>query len=424
MRDKDETTGQEANGTDVRSVCVVGLGYIGLPTAAMFAANGLQVHGIDIDQRAVDTVNSGQAHIEEGDLDELVAKVVATGKLRAHTGMQPADAFIIAVPTPVTHDESHRPDLTYVMAAGRAIAPVLKQGDLVILESTSPVGTTRQLSELLAGLRSDLSFPHAAGEKSDVCLAYCPERIIPGRMLRELVDNDRIIGGMTARCSHRAAGLYRNFVEGECLLTDDKTAEMVKLAENSFRDVNIAFANELSMICDGLGMDPWRVIELANRHPRVSILNPGPGVGGHCIAVDPWFIVASAPERAKLIRAARETNDRKPWHVVEKVEALIAERPDARIACLGLAYKPDVDDFRESPALAIASELTRRHPGRVVCCDPYQTALGELGEGLSLRELDTAVDSDILVILVGHAAFRDIAPRVDVEIVDTVGLRR
>lgn len=424
MRDEEEMAGNGANAVGVRSVCVVGLGYIGLPTACMFAANGLQVHGIDIDQRAVDTVNSGQAHIEEGDLDELVAKVVATGRLRAHTAMQSADAFIIAVPTPVTHDDAHRPDLAYVMAAGRAVAPMLKRGDLVILESTSPVGTTRELSELLAGLRDDLSFPHAAGENSDVCLAYCPERIIPGRMLRELVDNDRIIGGMTARCSHRAAGLYRSFVEGECLLTDDKTAEMVKLAENSFRDVNIAFANELSMICDGLGMDPWRVIELANRHPRVSILNPGPGVGGHCIAVDPWFIVASAPERARLIRAARETNDRKPRHVIEQVEAILAERPEARISCLGLTYKSDVDDFRESPALFIAKELTNRHPGQVVCCDPYQAALGELGAGLDLADLDTAAKSDILLLLVGHAAFAGLSARVDSVVVDTVGLRR
>jgi UDP-N-acetyl-D-mannosaminuronic acid dehydrogenase len=411
----------------VAVLAVVGLGYIGLPTAAMFAASGLRVHGIDISQRAVDTVNSGRAHIEEGDLDALVAKCVSNGRLTAHLTPQPADAFIIAVPTPVGHDDAHSPDLAYVEAAGRSIAPILKKGDLVILESTSPVGTTGLLARVMAELRPDLVFPGAVGEP-DVSLAYCPERIIPGQMLRELVENDRIIGGMTPACAARAAALYKRFVKGDCLLTTDRTAEMVKLTENAFRDVNIAFANELSMICDKFGIDAWDVIAFANRHPRVSILNPGPGVGGHCIAVDPWFIVASAPEDARLIRQARLVNDAKPHHVMAKVEQAIAGRPQARVACLGLTYKPDVDDFRESPALQIASELSARFPGQVVCADPYEAELPHAGLGdLGLRFLpaeQAVAEADVVLLLVGHGAFRTLCVPAGKQVIDTTGFWR
>lgn len=414
--------------TQVSTVTVIGLGYIGLPTAAVFASNGVVVNGVDVSQHVVDTVNQGQVHIEEDHLAELVERCVAQGKLKAHLKPQPAEAFIVAVPTPVGHDENHAPDVSYVQAAGRAIAPVLKKGDIVILESTSPVGTTGMLAELLAAERPDLTFPHTAGEQADVSLAYCPERIIPGRMLKELVENDRIIGGMTPACAKRAASIYKTFVTGTCHLSDDRTAEMVKLTENAFRDVNIAFANELSMVCEELGIDAWDVIGFANRHPRVSILNPGPGVGGHCIAVDPWFIVSSAPGSAKLIRMARQVNDHKPSHVVQRVVDAMSRKPDAKVVCLGLSYKPDVDDFRESPSLDIASELSRRYSGQVVCCDPYEAALPAAvaaERGLVLAPVESAiVDADIILLLVGHSAFREIKRPSGSVVIDTVGFWR
>lgn len=409
------------------TLAIIGLGYIGLPTASMFAASGVRVHGVDINPVTVETINRGKAHIEEGDLDDLVARVVGSGALSAHMEPMPADAYIIAVPTPVSHDAIRRPDLSYVMAAGRSIARHLRKGNLVILESTSPVGTTEQLRDVLAELRPDLAFPGQGGDV-DVHLAYCPERIIPGKMLRELVENDRIIGGMTPACSELAAGLYGRFVKGECLRTDNRTAEMVKLTENAYRDVNIAFANELSMVCDDLGIDAWDVIGFSNRHPRVSILNPGPGVGGHCIAVDPWFIVASSPEHAKLIHQARLVNDNKPEHVIAKVEEALAHSPEAKVACLGLSYKPDVDDFRESPALEIALRLTRRLPGRVLCADPYAHALSNAGHGdvdLAMVAAEDAVaQADIVLILVGHEKFRGVSIPSGKRVLDTVGFLR
>lgn len=424
---KGSSTMQDGSTTDrdFGSLAVIGLGYIGLPTAAMFASTGLPTRGVDISQRAVDAVNSGRAHIEEGNLDELVAHCVQAGHLRAMTTPVAADAFIIAVPTPVGHDAQRTPDISYVQAAGRSIAPVLKRGDLIILESTSPVGTTGMLADLLSEARPDLRFPQHAGEDADVCISYCPERIIPGQMLKELVENDRIIGGMTLRCAERAARLYKRFVRGVCHLTTDRTAEMVKLTENSFRDVNIAFANELSMICQDLDIDAWKVIEFANRHPRVSILRPGAGVGGHCIAVDPWFIVASAPQRSRIIRAAREVNDAKPGFVVEQVAAALADTPGAKVACLGLTYKPDVDDFRESPSLDIATELSRRFPGRVLCCDPFADALPDeevRARALNLVDTGEAMqDADVIAVLVGHSAFHAYPTPQGKAIVDPVG---
>lgn len=408
----------------VSTLSVIGLGYIGLPTAAMFASSGVQTIGVDVSRRAVDAINSGRAHIEEGNLDELVARCVGAGSLRAVLEPVPADAFIIAVPTPVGHDEMRSPDISYVQAAGRSIAPVLKAGDLIILESTSPVGTTGMLADLLAELRPDLKFPQS-NDAPDIHLAYCPERIIPGRMLQELVENDRIIGGMTPECSERAARLYQNFVKGVCHLTNDRVAEMVKLTENSFRDVNIAFANELSMICDDLDIDAWKVIEFANRHPRVSILQPGAGVGGHCIAVDPWFVVSSAPQRSRLIRTAREVNDAKPEFVIEKITKILDAEPQAKVACLGLTYKPDVDDFRESPALDIASALTSRYPGRVLCSDPFSEALPESEvsrRGLEFIDVDTAItQAAVVAVLVGHSAFRSLLVPEGKRVVDPVG---
>ncbi|WP_313220646.1 UDP-N-acetyl-D-mannosamine dehydrogenase [Pseudoxanthomonas mexicana] len=423
-----DTGNNSAAEAGIAQVSVIGLGYIGLPTAAVFASSGLQVLGVDVSQHVVETVNAGGVHIEEGDLDTLVERCVSSGKLRAAMRPEASDAFIIAVPTPVGHDAAHAPDVSYVEAAGRSIAGVLKKGDLVILESTSPVGTTAMLARLLAELRTDLSFPHQVGESADINLAYCPERIIPGQMLRELVENDRIIGGMTPACTRRASALYCSFVKGTCHPADDKTAEMVKLTENAFRDVNIAFANELSMICDDLGIDVWGVINFANRHPRVSILNPGPGVGGHCIAVDPWFIVDSAPARARLIRTSREVNDSKPHYVIGKVDAALAGKAPAKIACLGLSYKPDVDDFRESPSLDIARALNARFPGRVVWCDPFIEALpksiADECPKLTGSAAEAIEGADVVIMLVGHKAFRDVVRPDGVAVIDTVGYWR
>lgn len=407
------------------SLSVIGLGYIGLPTAAMFASTGLPTIGVDVSRRAVDAINSGHAHIEEGNLDELVERCVKSGHLRAVMEPVAADAFIIAVPTPVGHDDAHSPDVSFVQAAGRSVAPVLKRGDLIILESTSPVGTTGMLAALLAELRPDLSFPQDAGEQADICLAYCPERIIPGQMLKELVENDRIIGGMTPRCAERATHLYKRFVRGVCHVTTDRTAEMVKLTENSFRDVNIAFANELSMICQDLDIDVWKVIEFANRHPRVSILRPGAGVGGHCIAVDPWFVVASAPERARIIRMARNVNDAKPRYVVDRIARILDAEPDVSVACLGLTYKPDVDDFRESPSLEIATILSTKYPGRILCCDPFSEALPREEadkRGLVFASTDDAIaKAGVVVVLVAHDAFRSFLKPQGKAIIDPVG---
>src|SRR3990167_1787421 len=329
------------------TISVVGLGYIGLPTAAVFASRKKKVIGVDVNQRAVDTINRGEIHVCSSDLDMVVHAAVTEGYLRATTKAEPADAFLIAVPTPFKGD--HEPDLSYKESASKAIAPVLKKGDLVILESTSPVGATEQMAAWLAEARSDLSFPQTHGEDSDIRVAHCPERVLPGHVLRELVQNDRVIGGMTTKCSEAAVRLYKTFVEGECVITNARTAEMCKLTENSFRDVNIAFANELSIICDKLHINVWELIRLANRHPRVNILQPGPGVGGHCIAVDPWFIVSKTPEAARLIRTAREVNDSKPHWVLDQVRAAIgaclmadASRTASEVvlAVYGLAFKP------------------------------------------------------------------------------------
>lgn len=407
------------------TVSVIGLGYIGLPTATMFATSGKRVIGVDINQHAVDTINSGRTHIVEPMLGELVEAAIANGSLRATMSPEPADAFVIAVPTPVDHD-SKAPDTSYVEAAGRALAPVLRPGNLIVLESTSPVGTTRELARTLAKIRPDLRFPLEGVADPDIHLAYCPERIIPGRMLTELVENDRIIGGMSQKCSDAAVGLYGAFVKGACLKSDDRTAELCKLAENSFRDVNIAFANELSMICGDAGIDAWRVIELANHHPRVNILAPGPGVGGHCIAVDPWFIVAGAPKLARIIRMAREVNDAKPEYVMAQAAEAIAAVPAARVVCLGLTYKPDVDDFRESPALHIASMLSKRYPGQVKCIDPFQDMMANPGpdvDSIVLGEMGDLASADVVVMLVGHSQFRAL-PRPAVHVIDTIGFWR
>lgn len=393
---------------EFQTISVIGLGYIGLPTAAAFAARRKKVIGVDVNAKTVDTINRGEIHIVEPELDMVVSAAVTQGYLRATTVPEPADAFLVAVPTPFKGD--HEPDLSFVEAATRSIAPVLKKGDLVILESTSPVGTTEQMVDWLAQARPDLSFPHTHGEDSDIRVAHCPERVLPGQVMRELVQNDRVIGGMTSQCAEAAIELYKVFVQGECVVTNARTAEMCKLTENSFRDVNIAFANELSIICDKLDINVWELIALANRHPRVNILQPGPGVGGHCIAVDPWFIVSKTPEDAKVIRAAREVNDGKPHWVIEKVKKEAERFKAPKIACLGLAFKANIDDLRESPALDIVKELARTFPSAVVACEPNITEYkGDERESIRLEKWDKAiVDADIIVLLVDHKEFKKI----------------
>lgn len=390
-------------------VAVLGLGYIGLPTAAVIARTGAQVLGIDVDAHVVETVNSGRVHIEEIDLDGLVSGVVARGNLRASLAIEPADVFVIAVPTPF--GANHAPDIGYVLQAATTIAAVLKAGDVVILESTSPVGTTEKVAELLARLRPDLKVPgHCAGS-ADIAIAYCPERVLPGRILVELIENDRVIGGITPRCARKALHFYRRFVRGACVTTTSRAAEMTKLTENAFRDVNIAFANELSILAEGMGVDVWEVIRLANRHPRVNILSPGPGVGGHCIAVDPWFLVHSNPEQSPLIRTAREVNDGKVAYSIARAEALIARLPGAPIACLGLAFKANIDDFRESPALKVAQAIAETHGSRVRIVEPYAQALPPTlaATGATLTDIDTAIEScPIFIVLVDHDLFKSV----------------
>lgn len=371
-------------------VAVVGLGYIGLPTAAILAKHGIDVIGIDINPHAVDTINQGKIHIVEPDLDALVHTAVMQQKLKATLKPEKADAFIIAVPTPFK--EGHQPDLSYIEAAARSIAPVLEPGNLVILESTSPVGTTEKLAEWLPSIPLDI--------------AYCPERVLPGHILREIVGNDRIIGGLTPQSAQRAKSLYQIFVQGECLTTDARTAEMTKLTENSFRDVNIAFANELSLICDQLNINVWELIRLANRHPRVQILNPGPGVGGHCIAVDPWFIVHSAPTCSHLIRTAREVNDFKPHYVLSQIKQKVAALHHPTIACLGLTFKADIDDIRESPALEIVEHLAEEDVQLFVVEPHLQTLPNSLQRpNVHLTSLRNIVQADLIVLLVNHRKF-------------------
>lgn len=408
------------------TISVIGLGYIGLPTAAMFASRKVNVIGVDVNQHAVDTINEGRIHIVEPDLDMLVSAAVTAGYLRATITPEAADAFLIAVPTPFKGD--HEPDLSYIEAATKAIAPVLKKGDLIVLESTSPVGATGQMAEWIAEARPDLKVPVNENQNGDLFIAHCPERVLPGQVVRELVENDRVIGGINHESSQKAVELYKTFVMGECIITNARTAEMAKLTENSFRDVNIAFANELSVICDELAINVWELIALANRHPRVNILQPGPGVGGHCIAVDPWFIVSKTPEQAKLVRQARETNDGKPTWVISKVEEQITrflqdnphkQREDITVACFGLAFKPDIDDLRESPALHITRTLVNTLGCKVIAVEPN---VESLQEDFELVNLDRAfARADVYVLLVDHYQFKRFKPAVNY-IVDTKGI--
>lgn len=390
-------------------ICVVGLGYIGLPTASIFATKGKQVIGVDVMTCVVETINAGRIHIEEPDLDILVRAAVQSGNLKAATKPQPADTFIIAVPTPFhVNNGITTPDLSYVESAVRSIATVVAKGNLIILESTSPVGTTEKMQEwLLDELGGEFT-------SDDFLFAHCPERILPGQMLKELVTNDRIAGGLTPEASEKAKQLYEVFCCAEIFVTDARTAELAKLTENSYRDVNIAFANELSMICDSLNIDVWELIRLANRHPRVKILQPGPGVGGHCIAVDPWFIVSACPEKAKLIRTAREVNDSKPHHVIDQIKERADRFRNPIIACLGLAFKADVDDLRESPSLHIAEKLAEIYGNDLIVCEPHIEQLpNSLAGKAKLEPAEDAIKrADIVVLLVDHKPFKKLPKRI------------
>ncbi|PIP80047.1 MAG: UDP-N-acetyl-D-mannosamine dehydrogenase [Gammaproteobacteria bacterium CG22_combo_CG10-13_8_21_14_all_40_8] len=407
------------------TISVVGLGYIGLPTAAAFASKQIKVIGVDVNQSTVDTINRGEIHIIEPELDNYVLRSVQSGYLRATTVPECADAFLIAVPTPFfpvkNQEEIPQPDLSYIEAAAKAIAPVLKKGNLVVLESTSPVGATEQMALWLQAARPDLVFAEQGRDNVDVYIAHCPERVLPGQVMRELRENDRVIGGITPACSHKALELYRIFVEGECVITNVRTAEMAKLTENASRDVGIAFANELSIICDDLGIDVWELISLANRHPRVNILQPGPGVGGHCIAVDPWFIVSKNPAQAKLIHQARLVNDSKPNWVMDKVKSVLldvcTDNPhkniqDLTLACLGLSFKANIDDIRESPALKITEILHQELACKLISVEP-NLKIEHHKFSFEIVDLNTAIDlADVILLLVEHDEFKKIDPEV------------
>jgi len=396
------------------TVVMMGLGYIGLPTAALIASRGLKVTGVDIRQQVVDTINKGQIHIVEPDLDGLVHKVVKDGDLKASTKAVEADVYLIAVPTPFK--ENHVPDLSYVGSAVRGIIPTLKEGSLVILESTSPVGTTRKMQKLILDERPEL--------KGKIFIAYCPERVLPGNILHELKYNDRAIGGIDKSSTQKAIEFYKHFVVGELHATNAKTAEMVKLVENASRDNQIAFANELSIICDKAGIDVWEMIALANKHPRVNILRPGTGVGGHCIAVDPWFIVSEFPEESGLIRKSRETNNYKTQWVLEKIKnsALIFKAENNRepiIACMGLAFKPDIDDLRESPALYVAETL-QKDGFNVIEVEPNLENCSEK----KVTPVSEAIEkADIIVYLVAHKEFSGLKLNENKQVLDFVGLK-
>ena len=393
----------------INKIVVLGLGYIGLPTSAILATCR-EVIGVDIHQHIIETVNAGQVHIVEPELEQLVKQVVQNKKLKASLQPETADAFIITVPTPFK--ENFAPDISYIEKAAQAIAPYLVKGNLVILESTSPVGTTREVSKILANLRPDLTFPHEHVD-ADIYIAYCPERVMPGKIMREIVHNTRIIGGISVKCAEKARELYQLFVKGDCIITSNsETAEMTKLTENAFRDVNIAFANELSLICDKLNINTSELIRLANFHPRVNILKPGAGVGGHCIAVDPWFIVHSQPDTAKLIRTAREVNDSIPHTIVEKIKQRAEKQHNPTIACYGLAYKANTDDLRESPALKIVEALLQATQYKILVVEPNINKLPiKLSQYLRLKlvSLEEALTTGTVhAFLVEHDEFKSL----------------
>lgn len=410
---------------EFQKVTVIGLGYIGLPTAALIASRGMQVLGVDTKEDVVRTVASGAIHISEPDLDGLVSKVVSGGALTTSTRPEPADVFIIAVPTPI--DGEYRPNLSSVNAAVESILDLLAPGNLVILESTSPIGTTEGIARTIHERRPDLHIGTNGSENGAIHVAYCPERVLPGRILTELVNNDRCIGGVTPACTRRAQRFYKSFVRGACVATTARAAELVKLTENAFRDTNIAFANELSLICDRFDINVWEVIDIANRHPRVNVLRPGPGVGGHCIAVDPWFIIDSAPELAHVMRTSREVNLTKTKKVIERACTLIEDHPYANVACCGLTFKANIDDLRESPSMEIALHLAAKYGARIKIVEPNLRRLPpELADHqVEFMNIDEALRScEIAILLVDHDEFKmvPLAERRHLDVIDTRGI--
>ena len=411
-------------GFNIEKVSVVGLGYIGLPTAAVLSELGVQVHGLDSKPEVVKAVNSGEIHILEPGLGELLK--ISVGKtFRASLEAQASDVFVIAVPTPFK--KNHEPDLSHIESALKKIAPVLKSGNLVILESTSPVGTTKWMGEILKKYRGDLKIPDSEKNSDcDIHLAYCPERVLPGRILHELKENNRVIGGLTPACTSKAFHFYKLFVSGECIKTSARMAEMVKLTENSFRDVNIAFANELSLICDSLNLNVRELIQLSNFHPRVNILNPGPGVGGHCIAVDPWFIIHKNPKESRLIQMAREVNDYKPEYVTQKILKSLPLK-SSKVGCLGLSFKSDIDDLRGSPAVDIVARLAQ-HGVTVLVVEPHISYLPESlhqFKNIEICSLESAIEKcDVIALLVDHKAFSSLTLKdfKDKILIDTRGV--
>jgi UDP-N-acetyl-D-mannosaminuronic acid dehydrogenase len=410
---------------EFQKVAVIGLGYIGLPTAALIASRGMKVVGIDTKEHVIRTVASGAIHISEPDLDGLVSKVVSSGALTTSTKPEPADVFIIAVPTPI--DRENRPDLSSVNAAVESIIDMLAPGNLVILESTSPIGTTEGIAKKISERRPDLQIGTNGNEDGAIYVAYCPERVLPGRILTELINNDRCIGGITPACTRLAQRFYKMFVRGACVATTARAAELVKLTENAFRDTNIAFANELSLICDRFDINVWEVIDIANRHPRVNVLRPGPGVGGHCIAVDPWFIIDSAPDLARVMRTSREVNNSKTQKVIERAEALIDDHPYANAACCGLTFKANVDDLRESPAMDVALHLAAKYGSRIKVVEPNLRRLpSELAEHcVGFMNIEEALRScEIAILLVDHDEFKmvPLSERRHLDVIDTRGI--
>jgi UDP-N-acetyl-D-mannosaminuronic acid dehydrogenase len=410
---------------EFQKVAVIGLGYIGLPTAALIASRGTQVVGIDTNEDVVRTVASGAIHISEPDLAGLVQKVVSSGSLVTSVSPQPADVFIIAVPTPI--DDANRPDLRSVDAAVESILGVIVPGNLVILESTSPIGTTERIAKRISESRPDLHIGTNGKEDGGIYIAYCPERVLPGRILTELINNDRCIGGITPACTRRAQRFYKTFVRGACVATTARAAELVKLTENAFRDTNIAFANELSLICDRFDINVWEVIDIANRHPRVNVLRPGPGVGGHCIAIDPWFIIDSAPDLTRVMRTSRDVNNSKTQKVIERAEMMIDDHPYASVACCGLTFKANIDDLRESPAMEVALHLAAKYKSRMNVVEPNLRKLPtELAEhGVGFMTIDEALrNCEIAVLLVDHDEFKmvPLAERRHLDVIDTRGI--
>ena len=390
-------------------ISVIGLGYVGLPTALVIANRGYTVIGVDTNAKVISQISRGQVPLFEPDLDLILKNTIKSYKFSVSLEPQPADVFIISVPTPFKKNKV--PDLKYLRKAVNSIAPVISQNNLIILESTSPVGTTEKVRDWLARLRLDLNMP-GTSNKPDIYIAHSPERVLPGKVFRELIENDRVIGGITPECTGKAIRFYNSFISGKCHATSAKTAELIKLSENAFRDTNIAFANEISIICESLNVDVWEVIELANMHPRVDILNPGPGVGGHCIAVDPWFIVDSAPRLTPLIQSARKVNNTKTKTIIKKIRANIRRENIKKIGFLGLSYKANIDDLRESPSLQIAETIANKFDGKVLVCEPNIKRLPERlkkNKNTTLVSLKKCLDgSDLLILLTDHTEFLDV----------------